>query len=136
MEKARKERGDNLFAACAAACLSLLLGLMEYVTRFATVRAAITGEAFFAAGRNVVNLLRRNFMDAFGVWWVRGLAWQDVVLLCSVLRVHGPHTDRTCGGWCSYCGGTSWTRSACGGCGAGAGLGWGCESRGAVRGVA
>jgi hypothetical protein len=32
------------------------------------VRAAISGEAFFAAGRSVVGLLSRNAMDAFGVW--------------------------------------------------------------------
>lgn len=78
MQKARQERDRNLLVACAAACLSLLLSLLEYVTRFATVRAAITGEAFFAAGRNVVALLSRNAMDAFGVWWVPGVWWGGV----------------------------------------------------------
>ncbi|GLC69971.1 hypothetical protein PLESTF_000905200 [Pleodorina starrii] len=67
MEKARRERGQNLIAACATVCLSLLLALVEFVTRFATVRAAITGEAFMDAGRNVVPLLTRNAMGAFGV---------------------------------------------------------------------
>lgn len=95
MEKARKERGENLLAACAAACLSLLLGLIEYVTRFATVRAAITGEAFFAAGRNVVNLLRRNFMDAFGVWWVR----KGVVGGACAWGSGGPERGRRRGLW-------------------------------------
>jgi hypothetical protein len=36
------------------------------VTKFATVRAAITGEAFFEAGRNVTDLLMRNFLKAYG----------------------------------------------------------------------
>ncbi|EFJ50294.1 hypothetical protein VOLCADRAFT_103885 [Volvox carteri f. nagariensis] len=67
IQKARREQGNNIVAACVAACLSVLLALMEFVTRFATVRAAITGEAFFTAGRNVVALLSRNAMDAFGV---------------------------------------------------------------------
>lgn len=70
IEKARKESRTNLAMACAAACLSLLLAFVEYITRFATIRAAITGEAFMLAGRNVVGLLKRNAMNAFGVWWL------------------------------------------------------------------
>jgi hypothetical protein len=40
---------------------------VEYVTKFATVRMAVTGEPLLAAGRGAVDLLKRNFMDAFGV---------------------------------------------------------------------
>ncbi|KAG2437308.1 hypothetical protein HXX76_005965 [Chlamydomonas incerta] len=84
MQKARQERDRNLLVACAAACLSLLLSLVEYVTRFATVRAAITGEAFFAAGRNVVALLSRNAMDAFGVWWLPPMILQSCSFILSL----------------------------------------------------
>ena len=35
---------------------------------FATMRCALSGEAFWTAGRNVVALLKRNALDAFGVW--------------------------------------------------------------------
>ena len=33
------------------------------------VRLAITGESFIVAGRQVTDLLSRNFLDTFGVWW-------------------------------------------------------------------
>jgi hypothetical protein len=49
-----------------ACCLQCIWGLIEYITKFATVRAAITGEAFFEAGRNVTQLLTRNFLKAYG----------------------------------------------------------------------
>ncbi|GFR47647.1 hypothetical protein Agub_g9390, partial [Astrephomene gubernaculifera] len=83
MEKARQERDRNLLAACAAACCSLLLSLLEFVTRFATVRAAVTGEAFLTAGRGVVQLLKRNAMDAFGVWWLPPMIIQSCCFLLS-----------------------------------------------------
>jgi hypothetical protein len=28
-----------------------------------------TGESFFDAGRSVTDLLTRNFLKAYGVWW-------------------------------------------------------------------
>lgn len=39
--------------------------------QFATVFMAITGDAFFAAGRRVTNLLARNLLDAFAstIWF-------------------------------------------------------------------
>ncbi|GIL58905.1 hypothetical protein Vafri_13917 [Volvox africanus] len=84
LQKLRRDGTTNLFAACLAACLSLLLSLVEFVTQFATVRAAITGEAFFTAGRNVVALLKRNLMDAFGVWWLPPLVLQSSSFLLAV----------------------------------------------------
>ncbi|GLI62333.1 hypothetical protein VaNZ11_004941 [Volvox africanus] len=84
LKKLRRDSTTNLFAACLAACLSMLLTLVEFVTQFATVRAAITGEGFLAAGRNVVALLKRNFMDAFGVWWLPPLVLQTSSLFLAV----------------------------------------------------
>ena len=52
--------------ACACPCAQCLWGIIEFLTKFATVRAAVTGEAFFEAARNVTELLRRNFLKAFG----------------------------------------------------------------------
>ncbi|KAG2485912.1 hypothetical protein HYH03_015356 [Edaphochlamys debaryana] len=84
LQKARKESSRNLVFACAAACLQLLLTFAEFVTRFATVRAALTGEAFMAAGRNVVALCARNAMDAFGVWWLPPLILQSCCCLMAL----------------------------------------------------
>jgi len=50
--------------------------VIEYLTKFATVRMAMTGQRFFDAGRSVVDLLARNAMDTLGVWWLPPLILQ------------------------------------------------------------
>ncbi len=42
---------------CACVCVS-------------QVRMAITGEAFYDAAHGVVDLMKRNALNAFGVWWL------------------------------------------------------------------
>jgi hypothetical protein len=37
---------------------------------------ALSGEPFFVAAESAVNLLRRNALDAFGVWWLPPLILQ------------------------------------------------------------
>lgn len=76
---AKREGRDNqrnsagailkLVVWCLASCLA---GIIEFLTKFATVYSAITGDAFFAAGRQVTSLLARNYLDAFAstVWFV------------------------------------------------------------------
>ena len=45
--------------------------LFEYLTKFATVMASISGEGLLDAGRRVTDLLRRNLLDAFAtaIWF-------------------------------------------------------------------
>jgi hypothetical protein len=45
----------------------------EFLTKFATVRMSLTGEAFMDAGRAATDLLRRNLMDTVGVSWIPGV---------------------------------------------------------------
>ena len=61
-----RRQGESLIWSLLSCCLQCIWGLIEYVTKFATVRAAITGEAFLEAGRNVTDLLMRNFLKAYG----------------------------------------------------------------------
>ena len=61
-----RQNGENLIWSLLSCCLQCIWGLIEYITKFATIRAAITGEAFFEAGRNVTDLLMRNFLKAYG----------------------------------------------------------------------
>ena len=56
---------------------------MEYITKFATVHAAITGEAFLEAGRQAADLLTRNFLKAYAVWWLPPLVLQTGAFLIS-----------------------------------------------------
>ncbi|KFM24131.1 CTL-like protein [Auxenochlorella protothecoides] len=69
-ERNAQENQDVLswVMSCIAQCLA---GIVEYLTKFATVFMAITGDAFFAAGRRVTDLLARNLLDAFAstIWF-------------------------------------------------------------------
>lgn len=55
-----------------ATCLSCLIGfiahIIEWVTDFATVRMAITGESFFTAGKEVVKMMTKNLVNAYAIW--------------------------------------------------------------------
>ena len=64
--KENRQNGENLLWSLLSCCLQCIWGLIEYITKFATIRAAITGEAFFEAGRNVTDLLMRNALKAYG----------------------------------------------------------------------
>eukprot|EP00798_Chlamydomonas_sp_ICE-L_P013169 gene13169-30655_t len=44
---------------------------------------AITGEEFFEAGHKVVDLLMRNFLDAYGVWWLPPMILQSCAFVVS-----------------------------------------------------
>ncbi|KAG2447685.1 hypothetical protein HYH02_007145 [Chlamydomonas schloesseri] len=61
-----------LLAAAAAAlgcCCWCAVALLEQISKFATVQMAMSGLGFWRASAAVVDLLRRNFMDAYNMWW-------------------------------------------------------------------
>lgn len=64
----KRQQGETLLWSLLSCCLECIWGLIEYITKFATIRAAITGESFFAAGASVTDLLQRNFLKAYGVF--------------------------------------------------------------------
>ncbi|KAK9846092.1 hypothetical protein WJX84_002167 [Apatococcus fuscideae] len=69
-EKQREEGGGTSIVTMIFACLAeVLFQFVEFLTKFATVRCAITGEAFFKAGRNAVDLLKRNALSTGAVWF-------------------------------------------------------------------
>lgn len=82
MEQARQnarngEGGLLAIAISIAGCvLECFYTLIEVLTKFATVMMAITGESFLDAGRGVTDLLVRNFLKAYGVWWFPPLVIQ------------------------------------------------------------
>ena len=50
-------------------CLGqMLLSVVEYLTKFATIWAAIRGGSFLDSGRGVTELLKRNAIDSLRVW--------------------------------------------------------------------
>ncbi len=64
----RARENQGLLAALLACTVGCLLELLEQLTKFAVVRAAMTGQGFWFASQEVVGLLRRNAMDAYNVW--------------------------------------------------------------------
>lgn len=90
---------DSLLMTCAKALMECINQLIEYLTKFAVVRMAITGESFFTAGRAATDLLARNFLKSFGVWWfppvvlntaagIASLVWGGAVFGASYLWWH------------------------------------------------
>jgi hypothetical protein len=61
-------RGGGLIACLLASVVACVAELLKLLTRFATVRAAVTGEAFMCAARSVTELLQRNALSAYAVW--------------------------------------------------------------------
>ncbi|DBA76839.1 TPA: hypothetical protein ACH3X2_008854 [Trebouxia sp. C0005] len=100
MENAKQQaqqEGGSLLVSLASCLMECVYSLIDYLTKFATVRMAITGEAFLEAARRATDLLARNFLKAYGVWWfppmvlncaavLLSLAWGLLIFTLSWLR--------------------------------------------------
>lgn len=74
-----------MLMTCAKALMECINQLIEYLTKFAIVRMAITGEGFFTAGRAATDLLARNFLKSFGVWWFPPVVLNTAAAIASLL---------------------------------------------------
>mmetsp|Transcript_40215 Transcript_40215/g.119884 ORF Transcript_40215/g.119884 Transcript_40215/m.119884 type:complete len:331 (+) Transcript_40215:135-1127(+) len=83
LEELRKKAQENVLLYCLFVLVQFLFTLVEMVTKFATVRIAITGEAFWPATRGVASLLQRTFLDTFGVWWFPPMILQMCAFVLS-----------------------------------------------------
>lgn len=61
-------RAQCLLGYIVAGFLFCVAGLLDAVTKFATIRAAMTGDHFWEAAVGAKDLLLRNALDAFVVW--------------------------------------------------------------------
>lgn len=63
-----QDNGNPSFGGFLASCFSYVF---EYLTKFATVMASISGESLLNAGRRVTDILSRNLLDAFAttIWF-------------------------------------------------------------------
>jgi hypothetical protein len=82
--KLRQRRAGGLISCLLSGVLTIVYTLLEGITKFATVRMAITGESFLTSGKAVVALLSRNALNTAGVWWLPGLVLQSCALLLSL----------------------------------------------------
>merc|ERR1711966_496750 len=65
----KMQRERNIFSILLGCIMACLLELIEFLTKFATIRRAVTGEAFCEAARNATDLLKRNLLPTVGVWY-------------------------------------------------------------------
>lgn len=59
----------NIISVLLGCILQCISELIEFLTKFATIRCSITGEGFCEAGRNATDILKRNFLNTVGVWY-------------------------------------------------------------------
>lgn len=85
LDQLKKNAEKNIFFYCFYILCSYLFTLVELVTKFATVRLAITGETFLEASRGVTDLLSRNFLNTFGVWWFPPMILQMASIVLSAI---------------------------------------------------
>jgi hypothetical protein len=85
VERARRDENNrgNIFVCLMASCLECLYALIEYISKFATLRAAMTGEAFCEAAASATDLLRRNFLAAYGAYAFPGMILQGTAFVLA-----------------------------------------------------
>merc|ERR1712168_1586771 len=77
----RRER--NIFAVILFCILNCIFRLVEYLTKFATIMVAITGQSFCEGAQSATDLLKRNFMSSYAVWWFPQFVLQWTTLCLS-----------------------------------------------------
>lgn len=70
-----------MLVSLATCLMECVFSLIDYLTKFVTVRMAITGEPFLEAARRATDLLARNFLK------VAHLSCCTCCLLCSHIRL-------------------------------------------------
>jgi len=83
LAKKSQEENSNIkwLATCLACVIGVIAHIIEWVTDFAVVRMAITGESFFSAGKSVVDMMKHNLINAYAIWWFPPI----VLFVCSFL---------------------------------------------------
>ena len=84
MERVRRQNRDNILVCLMAACLECIYALIEYISKFATLQAAMTGESFCDAAATVTDLLQRNFLTAYGTYAFPSMILQGAALVLAI----------------------------------------------------
>lgn len=82
-ERARRQRGNIVM--CLVACvLECVYQFIEFISKFATIMAAITGMSFCDSAHEVTDLLKRNFLSSYAVWWMPGFVLNSLIFSASL----------------------------------------------------
>lgn len=68
LRQLRENARDSFLAQVLLSCVDALYAILEQLSKFGVVMAAITGEPFLEAARRSTALLSRNLLDTVAVW--------------------------------------------------------------------
>ena len=84
MERLRRQERGNILVCLLTACLECIYALIEYISKFATLQAAMTGDSFCDAAASVTDLLQRNFLTAYGTYAFPSMILQGASLVLAI----------------------------------------------------
>lgn len=82
MRRDEDNRG-NILVCLVTTCLECVYAIIEYISKFATLQAAMTGAAFCDAAADVTDLLSRNFLAAYGTYAFPGMILQGTAFVLA-----------------------------------------------------
>jgi hypothetical protein len=88
-EKAQREHRKNAAMAALMCCVNLLwqcfAEIIGFISKFAIVYAAISGDAFCDSARKVTTILQNNMLSTFAVWWLPPMILRTTAFIVSVV---------------------------------------------------
>lgn len=84
-EQVRNGNSGNFFSYLLSSVASCVMEIVKFFTRFATIRLAITGESFCTAARDAYDMLTRNLMSAYSVWWIPPMVLRMAAFVTSAI---------------------------------------------------
>lgn len=84
-EQVRNGNSGNFISYLISSFASCIMEIVKFFTRFATVRLAITGESFYTAAHEAYDMLTRNLMSAYSVWWIPPMVLRMAAFVTSAL---------------------------------------------------
>jgi F0F1-type ATP synthase assembly protein I len=91
MERAREDNEQNIFLCLVQSCLECIWEFIEYLSKFAMLQASMTGEAFCDAASSIFDLLKRNFLLAYGTYAFPSMILQILSLVFALLAAAGSY---------------------------------------------
>jgi len=77
--------GEQICRFVVAMAIDCIAAIVEYLTKFTTIMASITGDGLCVAARSTYDILTRNFLSSLSVWWIPSTVLSVMCLTISVI---------------------------------------------------
>jgi len=82
--EAARQGGAAALLACLCECfIACVADIIEFLSKFALIEAAVTGLAFWQAGKQATAMLKRHFATSYTVWWLPPTVLNTTAFLAS-----------------------------------------------------